>query len=350
MFIVLGINLNNMKVKKIILSTICLACLVGCSHKQKAETTEVIPVKTLAVTSTIETGDRTYVGTVEAPYGSMLSFSAVGTVSQVLTDEGQAVKKGQPLAILDKSTMINAYDVAKSSLKQAQDAYRRMNTLYKKGSLPEIKFIDIQTNLAQAEATERIARKNLSDCVLCAPFSGYISKRSVDLGNNVLSGVGCFKLVKLEDVKVSVSIPEQEISNIHIGQRIGFTVAALNGKSFIAAVKEKGMDANPLSHTYDVKLIVSNIGHALLPGMVCSVNINTKDKGNAIIVPQESVMLDGNDKFVWVANGSSAHKRSVTTGGVNNQGVIVTEGLESGDEVIVEGQNKISEGTKIKVL
>lgn len=339
-----------MKAKKIILWTICCVCFVGCSHKQKTETTEVIPVKTLTATSTIEAGDRTYVGTVEESYGSMLSFSVTGTVSQVLADEGQAVRKGQPLAVLDKSTMMNAYDVAESSLRQAKDAYRRMNTLYKKGSLPEIKFIDIQTSLAQAEAAERIARKNLSDCVLRAPFSGYISKRSVDLGNNVLPGAGCFKLVKLEDVKVSVSIPEQEISNIHIGQRVGFTVAALNGRSFIGTVNEKGMDANPLSHTYDIKLLVLNNERVLLPGMVCSVNINTKDKGNAIIVPQESVMLDGNDKFVWVANGSSAHKRSVTTGGVNNQGVIVTEGLDSGDEVIVEGQNKISEGTKIKVL
>jgi len=339
-----------MKVKKIILLTICCACFVGCSHKQKTETTEVIPVKTLTATSTIEPGERTYVGTVEESYGSMLSFSVTGTVSQISVDEGQAVIKGQPLAVLDKSTMMNAYDVAESSLRQAKDSYRRMNTLYKKGSLPEIKFIDIQTSLAQAEATERIALKNLRDCVLRAPFSGYISKRSVDLGNNVLPGVGCFKLVKLEDVKVSVSIPEQEISNIHIGQRIGFTVAALNGRNFIGTVKEKGMDASPLSHTYDIKLLVSNIGRSLLPGMVCSVSINTKDDGNAMDVPQEAVMLDGNDKFVWVAKGGSAQKRSVTTGGVNNRGVIVIGGLESGDEIIVEGQNKISEGSKIKVL
>ena len=104
-----------MKVKKIILWTICCVSLAGCSHKQKAETAEVIPVKTLTATSTVEAGNRSYVGTVEESYGSMLSFSVMGTVSQVLVDEGQAVRKGQPLAILDKTTMLNAYDISKSS-------------------------------------------------------------------------------------------------------------------------------------------------------------------------------------------------------------------------------------------
>jgi membrane fusion protein, multidrug efflux system len=339
-----------MKVKKIILWTICFASLVGCSHKQKADTTEVIPVKTLTAASTVEAGDRSYVGTVEESYGSMLSFSVMGTVSQVLVDEGQAVRKGQPLAVLDKSTMLNAYDISKSSLKQAQDAYRRMNALYKKGSLPEIKFIEVQTRLSEAEAAERIARKNVKDCVLCAPFSGYISKRIVDIGNNVVPGIGCFKLVKVDEVKIDVSIPEQEISKIHIGQNISFTVAALDGRRFVGRVKEKGVQANPFSHTYEVKLILPNPGQILLPGMVCSANINTKINNSVMIIPQESVMLDGDDKFVWIANGGSAQKRPVTVGGVNNQGVIIISGLESGDEVIIDGQNKVSEGSKIKVL
>ena len=339
-----------MKVKKIILWTICCVSLAGCSHKQKAETAEVIPVKTLTATSTVEAGNRSYVGTVEESYGSMLSFSVMGTVSQVLVDEGQAVRKGQPLAILDKTTMLNAYDISKSSLKQAQDAYRRMNTLYKKGSLPEIKFIEVQTSLSEAEAAERIARKNLKDCVLSAPFSGYISKRIVDIGNNVAPGIGCFKLVKVDDVKVDVSIPEQEISKIRIGQNIGFTVAALDGRSFFGCVKEKGVQANPFSHTYEIKLILSNPGRVLLPGMVCSVNINTKINNSAMILPQESIMVDRDDKFVWVVNGGSAQKRQITVGGINNQGVVVTSGLENGDEVIVEGQNRISDGSKIRVL
>ena len=120
----------------------------------------------MTVQSSAEAGTHTYVGTVEESYGSQLSFSQMGTVAEVLVDEGQAVRQGQALATLDKTTVQNTYNIAKSTLDQARDAYNRLNTLYKKGSLPEIKFIEIQTQLAQAEASEKIARKSISDCAL----------------------------------------------------------------------------------------------------------------------------------------------------------------------------------------
>lgn len=327
-----------------------IALLVGCTQKKKAEVPTVVPVETVEVGTTADAGSRSYVGTVEESYGSQLSFATMGTVAQVLTDEGKAVRKGEVLAVLDKSTMDNAYLIAKSTLAQARDAYRRMESLYKKGSLPEIKFIEIQTQLSQAEASERIACKNLVDCVLRAPFSGYISKKMVDVGNNVTPGIGCFKLVKIDAVKVKLSIPEKEISSITMGQSICFTVDALGGRRFVGKVVERGVQANVLSHTYDVKLQLPNNGHQLLPGMVCSADVNLQKGGLAIVVPQEAVMISGDDTYVWVAVGGVAQKRMVTIGDTNNQGTIIVSGLNDGDAVIVGDQNKVSEGTKIKTL
>lgn len=324
--------------------------LLSCSPKQKEEVSDIIPVKTVEISSVYQADTRTYVGTVEESCGSLLSFATLGTVAQVLVDEGQSVHQGQVLAVLDKATMMNAYQISKATLGQAQDAFRRMNALYKKGSLPEIKFIEIQTQLAQAQASERIARKNLRDCVLRAPFSGYISKKMVDPGNNVAPGIGCFKLVKIERVKVKVSIPEKEISSIHLGQNITFKVDALNGRHFTGKVLEKGVQANVFSHTYDVKLQLINNGHMLLPGMVCSVYINNQGNGSAVIIPQEAIMIDGNNTFVWVVKKGGATKRIVKTGGVSDQGTVILDGLESGDVVIVSGQNKVSEGSKIKMV
>jgi membrane fusion protein (multidrug efflux system) len=324
--------------------------LVGCVQRQKTAVSDVVPVKTTIVGTTADVAIRTYVGTIEESYGSQLSFATMGTVNQVLADEGKAVRKGEVLAVLDKSTLMNTYLIAKSTLNQAHDAFRRMEALYKKGSLPEIKFIEIQTQVSQAEASERIARKNLSDCVLCAPFSGYISKRMVDAGNNVAPGIGCFKLVKIDEVKVKISVPEKEVSSIRMGQSIGFTVDALGGRRFIGRVVDRGVQANALSHTYDIKLQLSNKGHQLLPGMVCSAEMNARGEGSGIVVPQESVLISGSDTYVWIAVGGRAQKRMVKTGGTNDRGVIVAEGLSNGDAVIVSGQNKVSEGSKIRTL
>ena len=337
-----------MKVINIIIAVSLAAAITACTGKQSDQGVKPTLVKTMIVSDDATAGTRSYVGTVEESTGSMLSFSGMGTVSQVLADEGQAVRQGQVLAVLDKTTANNSYEIAKSTLKQTQDAFNRLNTLYKKGSLPEIKYIEIQTQLAQAQAGERIARKSLDDCVLHAPFSGYISQRNVDIGNNVAPGVSCFKLVKIDNVKVKVAVPEKEIAGIHQGQNIGFTVDALEGRQFVGRVSEKGVQANPLSHTYDVKLSLANPRHELMPGMVCSVNINTSGAKGAIVVPQGAVMVEESGKFVWLSDGSKAIKRNVTVGGVNDVGVIITGGLNIGDKIIVEGQNKVSDGTKIK--
>lgn len=325
-----------------------ILALSGCSDSKKKNVVEVIPVETVTVDASSDSGERTYVGTVKESYGSMLSFATMGTVSGVSVDEGQFVKRGQVLASLDRTSMRNAYDIAKSALRQASDAYSRLNQLYKKGSLPEIKYVEIQTKLAEAQSSERIASKNLHDCTLTAPFSGYISQRSVDMGNNVVPGMACFKLVKLDCIEVHISVPEKEIAGIHYGQNMRFTVNALGGRNFIGKVTKKGVQANALSHTYDVTITLGNEDHALLPGMVCSVGINSNTDGSAIVVPQNAVMIDGNNSYVWVVEGGKAVKRIVTTGDVNNRGVIITSGLEDGAKVIVSGQNKVSEGSKVK--
>ncbi len=335
---------------KVLLGICCLIVLTGCSGKKSQDKTDVIPVKTMVVNSSASAGKRTYVGTVKESYGSMLSFATMGTVANVVVDEGQFVKQGQALASMDRTSMKNAHDIASSTLRQAEDAFKRMDMLYKKGSLPEIKYVEIQTRLAEAQAAERIARKNLQDCVLTAPFSGYISQRSVDMGNNVVPGMACFKLVRLDNIEVVISVPEKEISSIHKGQQIGFTVNALGDRHFVGNVTKKGVQANMLSHTYEVTVSLTNSDHVLLPGMVCSVSVENSNKGQGIIIPQNAVMIDGSNSYVWIADGGKAEKCMVTTDGVSNQGVIITGGIESGAKIIVSGQDKVSEGTKIKEL
>lgn len=338
-----------MKRNGLIISLIGLWCIMGCTQNIQKKNDNIIPVKTMSVLASSEAGTLTYVGTIEESSGSQLSFSSIGTVSQVLVDEGQGVRRGQALAVLDKTTAQSSYDMAKSTLSQVQDAYDRLKALYDKGSLTDVKWIEIQTKLTQAQAGEKIAAKNLKDCILRAPFDGYISERKVDEGNNVMPGIGCFKLVKIDRVKVKISIPEKEISTINKGQEVNFTVSALGDKSFTGKVSEIGVQADLISHTYDVRLELANPGRVLLPGMVCNATMASRSR-QATIIPQDAVKIDGSDTFVWIAKGNKAEKRIVSTGGVSKDGVIITDGLAEGEDVIISGQDYVSEGTKIKVL
>ena len=83
---------------------------------------------------------------------------------------------------LDATSVRSSYDAAKAALVQAEDAYRRMEELHAKGSLPEIKWVEVQSKLQQARSMEEMARKNLKDCKLYAPFSGVIADKSVEVG------------------------------------------------------------------------------------------------------------------------------------------------------------------------
>ena len=114
--------------------------------------------------------------------------------------------------MLDNTSAKSAHDMTMSTLAQARDAFKRLDQLYKKGSLPEIKFVDVQTKLAEAEAAERIARKTLQNCELRAPFDGFISSRTVDAGNNMVPGMSCFKLVKLDKIEMKIAVPELFLS------------------------------------------------------------------------------------------------------------------------------------------
>ena len=341
-----------MKKGKQVYAFALLLLVVSCKgKKEEATAEEAIPVKVETVSMSTAAGEHNYVGTVEENTGSSLSFSVMGTVEKVLVTEGQSVSNGQLLAVLNKATLMNTYNAAHSSLKQAQDAYKRLTQLHESGSLPEIKYVEIQTQLQQAEATESIAKKNLNDCNLYAPFSGVIAKKSIDPGMNVVPGIESLKLVTIDKVNVKVSVPENEIARVKKGATAQVDVAALNHKSFEGKIDEKGVIANPLSHTYEVKVKLNNPHRELMPGMVCEVYISSPNQQQGgILVPNSAIqILDTGERFVWLAKNGKATRRIVGTGELTNQGVVVSSGLSAGDQVIIEGNQKVSEGMKITV-
>ena len=244
--------------------------------------------------------------------------------------------------------MRNAHEISAATLSQAEDAYKRLKNLYDKGTLPEIKMVEMETALAKAKAAEAISRKSVDEIVLKAPFDGFVASSTVHVGASVVPGVTGFKLVKIDCVKVALSVPEKEIGKVHVGQKVTFSVSALGDQVFSGKIVNRGVTASAISHTYHVKAIVDNHSHQLLPGMVCKVRLENTEGDYAIVVPQQAIQISGQDKFVWIVKDGKAHTQCVTTGDVINEGVVVETGLTSGDVVIVEGQNKVSEDVRVK--
>lgn len=322
--------------------------LTGCQQPQQSAGPQPVKVSEVAVAQAAVGNVRSYSGTVEEASGTSLSFPLGGTVSRVLVEVGQRVGRGQLVATLDGTALQSAYTAARAALSQAEDAYRRMEQLHASGSLPEIQWVEAQTALSQAQSAEQIARKNLDDAKLLAPFAGVIAEKGVDDGENVMPGQAVVRLVDVARVKVAIAVPETEVAEVAVGSTVAIGVAALGGATFSGRIVEKGVAASPLTRSYCVKALVDNPGGALLPGMICDLVLDDDAQGCAVVVPANVVQLDhANRRFVWVDSGGHASRRYVTTGATTAGGVVIAGGLAPGDTLIVEGQQKVSEGTPV---
>lgn len=340
-----------MKTKHLTIVLPCLCFLVGCQNKEyQTEHSSAVLVKVRTVENGVSTMEKHYSGTAEEESGTPLSFATAGTVQALHFHLGQQVRKGQLLGTLDPTSMQNAYNAARAALEQAKDVFNRMEELHRKGSLPDIKWVEVQSKLEQAVSMEQIASKNLKNCELYAPYSGVIARKEAEIGQNVMPGMPVAQLVTASILRVKIAVPETEISSIEMGQEALIKVSALGGKSFKATVMEKGVVANPLSRSYDVKLKVEDSNVELLPGMVADVSIRLSENGenSHSVIPADIVQLDEkNTTFVWTVKNGKAHKQEISCGEYRVDGVTVLYGLSPNDSIIIEGQQKVCEGTEV---
>lgn len=130
---------------------------------------------------------------------------------------------------------------------------------------------------------------------------------------------------------------ENTYINVYLSDGAKYTVP---GRTFTGTVTEKGVTADAMSRSYEVRALVQNGDHALLPGMVCTLKTDYEQGERAIFLPANIVQIDADNRtFVWIAVGGKAKKAYITTGEENAQGVMVLTGLSDGDEVIVSGSS-----------
>ena len=360
-------------------------------NKPKQPTENAVQVKTITVSPSLLNNAESYSGTLEEDNGISLSFPVGGTVKQVNIAEGQNVQARQLIAVLDATTLNNLVSASSATVSQAQaavgqaraglaqaeksaaqaaDAYKRMKLLHDNGSLPEMKWVEVQTQYQQAQdavsqvrqqvnqaeaavktahAQKNISLKNLHDTRLFAPSTGYISRSMVTAGQNIAPGQPVAMLVDIRQVKVKISVPETDIAHIHVGQPLHFMVSSMPGRMFTARITEKGVAADPISRSYEVKATAANTDRKLLPGMVCDVYIEQPQHAGVITLPANIIQIDmDNHPFVWTVVNGKARNTSVELGQNTGDNVQIVSGLSYGSKVIIEGQQKVSNGTKVK--
>ena len=336
--------------KQVLIGLLAVLMICSCSERKESGAKAPTRVKTQMVSPAFTDGAQTYVGIVEEREGTAISFTSMGVIKRMLVNEGQAVAKGQLIAEMDDTQARNLLNGAEAAMTQANDALERFKLLHDNGSLPEVQWVEIQSKVAQAKSQYEVAKKNLADCRLIAPVSGIIGKKLVGAGETAMPSQAVVTILDVTTVKVKVSVPEAEIGGITASTPSTINVEAAHSTVSGGRI-EKGVQADALTHTYDVRINVQNSGRKLLPGMVASVKFIAEGSqsiaGKSLPITAVQKAADGS-LFVWtVAKDSTAHRAKVSIGATNGNHVAITDGLDMGQRIVTEGYQKLSEGSKV---
>lgn len=332
--------------------------LSGCSNHEKAVAQGPVRVDVEVVGATIsESSGQKYSGTVESAEASTVSFSVPGTISKIYVTEGQKVSKGQLIAQIKGESLANSRNIAQAELEEARDAYQRLKKLHDANALPDIKWVEVQSKLKQAENAAALANRAVGDAAIYSPINGYISQKFANDGQTVVPAEPIVKVVSLKDLQIAISVPENEISLFGPETTAKVTFDNADNVSATGKIGNKGVVADPLTRSYTVKFDIDNPGNGILPGMIGSVTVEglNSDSSTAntteITLPSRAVLLaSDNSQFVWTVKNGKAQRKTVVADELSPNGVTVKSGLARGDTVIVAGMQKVGTGTPVSVI
>jgi membrane fusion protein (multidrug efflux system) len=291
----------------------------------------------------------TAVGSLRSDESVTLRPEVAGRVNAILFKEGQNVRQGMTLVRLDPA--INAAEVqqAKANLVLAKSKYDRAVELSQRNFISGQAKDEAENNLRVAEAAVALVEARLAKTEIKAPFSGVIGLRVVSVGDYVKEGADMVNLESIDPLKVDFRVPETYMRQVQPGQTLTVTLDALPGRKFDGKV----LAVNPLidaaGRSVVIRAIVRNADTSLRPGMFTRVNLITKDQQDALVIPEQAIVPQGDEQFVFrIVDGKAARVR-VDIGQRRDGKVEVLKGLDLNDMVVTAGQLKLREGMPVTI-
>ncbi len=327
-----------------------LCTLSGCRSSVKQhnnDNTEPIKVEVITIKPQMVQTAKTYIGKIVSSSALSINAPFPATVENICVRQGENVNSGRLLAFLHSESVESVYESSKSSLEQAEDGYRRINSVKDNGSIPEVKIVEVQTQLSKARSAYKTALKAYEDRSVKAPISGTISAIYIEKGEDISVLQPMFEIVDLNNLEIEIEVSETEIPSYKLGDTAYVRIPAISDKDIAAVLFEKGVCASRLSHSYKCRLKLLNFEKGTMPGMMGKAIFINKYKPLPVI-PTSVVRTEAEGKYVWVLNDNNiVEKRSISTGDFCSNGISVSKGLDSGDRVICEGISKVSSGMKV---
>jgi|GEM_PF-552777 len=345
------------------------AILCGCNKpvETKPEKTLVRTVAVAPADPAMFLGKASYIALVKAEDETDLGFKVGGIIYSIGPefdkewDEGTPVKAGTVLAELKQSDFTNALASARAHAELAQKVFERFSKLRLKDAISQQELDVTEANWRTAKAQLDQAEQNLKDSHILAPSDGAVLARYVNSDATIAAGQRILRFAKNSLMSVELGLPDSLIHCVSTNDIVNVEISALEGHPpFQGRVTEVGIAASPETRLYRVVIKVPNPDGILRSGMTARIQIGDKATispgfvtiplSALITVSAKGSTTNAIDLAVYVVQNGKATRRIVRTADIVNSSILVSDGLKTGEQVVIGGTSFLYDGAPVDVV
>jgi membrane fusion protein, multidrug efflux system len=306
------------------------------------------PVVTAAAIEEDVTPVLSAVGTLRANDDVILRPEVAGRVAAIRFEEGQAVRRGQPLVRLDASLWQAEADKAHAAAELARRNFARVRELQEQSLASGRDRDNAQAELDASAAELAVTEARLQKATIAAPFDGVAGLRKVSVGDYVAPGQDLVRIVDLDPLKVDFELPETALPAIGTARNVEVSVTAVPGLRLSGEVYAVEPAVTDAGRNLLLRARLANPDGRLKPGLFARVQLQTGVRIRGITVPEAAIVPSSAGTVVFRAAGDHAESVPVTLGERRNGRVQVLAGVAAGDAIVVAGQEKLHDGAPIQ--
>lgn len=294
-------------------------------------------------------------GTVKAVNDAVISPEIPGQIRKIYVDEGQRVKKGQLLAVLNTDVTQKQIEELKTGLELAKTMYEKQKDLWDQKIGSEVQFLQAKNNMQSLEKKLESVQTQMAKAYIRAPFSGIVDDISNKEGELANPGFPLMHVVNLQKMKIIADVSETYLPAVNVGDTIIVRFPAFSEHVIHAPVYRTGSVINPENRTFELEVRFTNIDEKIKPNLLSRLKMMVYEHDSTFVVPSIIIKNDLNDKQYLYTVGKGvdgkliAKKTFVQTGKSYNDRTEVSGGLKAGQQVIVSGYNLVTENGKVEI-
>jgi len=277
-----------------------------------------------------------------------VSSKTSNIVTAIRFRDGERVRLGQVLVQLDDAQARAAVAEADAAVTDSQAQFNRSRELLSTQVLSKSQYEQLEATLKADRARLAAATARLEDTVIRAPFSGRVGLRRVSVGSLISPGAVITTLDDTSVIKLDFAVPENFVASLREGLSVRASAPAFPGRSFSGKVASIDSRVDMTTRSVMVRALLTNEDGALKPGMFLNVSL-ANDEREALVIPEEALSPEAERQYVFVVADGKAERREVRIGGRRPGSVEVVTGLVAGEQVVVEGTQKVRDGSAVRV-